>query len=52
MLAQIVFYDGPTPPEGIFDEFLAIPHFTKDVGTRSFLSFLKATPSDPKPNRQ
>ncbi|KAG0695061.1 hypothetical protein DFH29DRAFT_814582 [Suillus ampliporus] len=44
--SEIVFYDGPSPPEGIFDEFLAIPHEFKDVSTRSFLSLVQATPSN------
>lgn len=25
-----IFYDGPTPPDGIFDEYLAIPALLKD----------------------
>ncbi|KAG9308224.1 FAD dependent oxidoreductase [Chiua virens] len=37
-----IFYDAPTPPAGIFDEFLAIPSFRRDVSTRSFLPFLKS----------
>ncbi|KAG6853000.1 hypothetical protein C0991_007652 [Blastosporella zonata] len=43
-VALILFYDAPTPPTGIFDEFLSIPAFTKGVSTRSFLSLVKATP--------
>ncbi|KAG6810817.1 hypothetical protein H0H92_010207 [Tricholoma furcatifolium] len=45
-ISQILFYDGPTPPEGIFDEYLSIPHFTKDVSTRDFLSFILASPAN------
>ncbi|KAK7045244.1 FAD-binding PCMH-type domain-containing protein [Favolaschia claudopus] len=45
-VSHIMFYDGPTPPAGIFDDFLAIPHFTKDVSTRSFSSLVKASPSN------
>ncbi|KAH8996310.1 FAD-binding domain-containing protein [Lactarius akahatsu] len=30
------FYDAPTPPPGIFDEFLAIPAILNTVSTRSF----------------
>ena len=41
-----VFYDGPDQPEGIFDEFLAIDSFTKDLSTRSFLSFVQSAPSN------
>ncbi|KAG6908539.1 hypothetical protein DXG01_004310 [Tephrocybe rancida] len=40
-----LFYDGPTPPAGIFDDFLAIPYYAKDVSTRDFLSFVKVFPS-------
>ncbi|KAF9009161.1 FAD-binding domain-containing protein [Hymenopellis radicata] len=45
-VSQILFYDAPTPPDGIFDDFLAIPHFTKDVDTRSFLSLVLASPAN------
>ncbi|KAI8988985.1 FAD-binding domain-containing protein [Trametes punicea] len=39
-----LFYDDPTPPEGIFDDYLAIPYSTKDVKTRSFLDFVQLAP--------
>jgi hypothetical protein len=42
----ILFYDGPNPPAGIFDKFLALPFITKDVKTRSFLDLVKVSPSD------
>ncbi|KAG6839526.1 hypothetical protein C0991_001860 [Blastosporella zonata] len=45
-ISQLLFYDGPTPPPGIFDEFLAIPFLTKDVSKRDFLSLVKASPSN------
>lgn len=35
-IALLLFYDGPTPPAGLFDAFLAIPYLTKDVATRSY----------------
>ena len=41
-----MFYDGPEPPAGIFDDFLSTPYFTKDVQTRSFTSLIAATPSE------
>lgn len=41
----LMFYDGPTPPEGIFDDFLAIPALSSDIATRSFLSLVQSTPS-------
>ncbi|KAH8109499.1 FAD-binding domain-containing protein [Phellopilus nigrolimitatus] len=34
------FYDGPTPPAGIFDPFLAIPSEASDVTTRTFVDFM------------
>ncbi|KAG0707247.1 hypothetical protein DFH29DRAFT_980030 [Suillus ampliporus] len=45
-VSQAVFYDGPSPPEGIFDEFLAIPSLLKDISTRSFLSLVQASASN------
>ncbi|KAJ7655937.1 hypothetical protein B0H17DRAFT_1098624 [Mycena rosella] len=45
-ISHIMFYDGPTPPAGIFDAFLAIPHLTEDVQTRSFLSLVTSAPSN------
>ncbi|KZT11181.1 FAD-binding domain-containing protein [Laetiporus sulphureus 93-53] len=41
-----MFYDAPTPPDGIFDDFLAIPFTVQDIETRSFLSVVLATPDD------
>ncbi|ESK91304.1 FAD-bindingdomain-containingprotein [Moniliophthora roreri MCA 2997] len=43
---QILFYDGPYPPAGIFDDFLAIPFLTKDVETRDFLSLVQSSPAN------
>ncbi|KAK0224269.1 FAD dependent oxidoreductase [Armillaria fumosa] len=43
-LASTMFYDSPTPPDGIFDDFLAIPALTQDVTTRSkFSDLINAT---------
>ncbi|CAE7181737.1 unnamed protein product [Rhizoctonia solani] len=39
-VSLLMFYDGPTPPAGIFERFTSIPHFTSDVSTRSFSSLL------------
>ncbi len=41
-----MFYDGPTPPDGIFDDFLAIPALTQDVATRSFFDLINSTSND------
>ncbi|KAF7317405.1 FAD-binding PCMH-type domain-containing protein [Mycena chlorophos] len=45
-VSHLMFYDAPTPPAGIFDEFLAIPHLTEDVGTKDFLSLVTSAPSN------
>jgi len=45
-----LFYDGPSPPPGIFDDLLAIPSLAKDVSTRSFLSLVHAFESHVTPN--
>ncbi|KAF9449794.1 FAD-binding domain-containing protein [Macrolepiota fuliginosa MF-IS2] len=45
-VSQILFYDAPQPPPGVFDKFMNIPSFTKDVGTRDFLSLVKASPAN------
>ncbi|KAG8216423.1 hypothetical protein J3R82DRAFT_6528 [Butyriboletus roseoflavus] len=42
-VSAILFYDAPTPRAGIFDEFLAIRSFTRDVSTRSFSSFVQSS---------
>ncbi|KAJ7599303.1 FAD-binding domain-containing protein [Mycena floridula] len=46
LVGQILFYDAPTPPPGIFDNFLSIPFVTKDIGTRSFASIVKVFPTN------
>ncbi|KAI0825986.1 FAD dependent oxidoreductase [Irpex lacteus] len=48
----ILFYDGPNPPAGIFDDFTAIKAFTKDLKTRSFLSLVQSPPSDATANQR
>ncbi|KAJ6529113.1 FAD dependent oxidoreductase [Mycena vulgaris] len=46
IMGQLLFYDAPTPPPGIFDEFLAIPFVTRDVGTRSLSSLVRLFPTN------
>ncbi|KAJ8590731.1 hypothetical protein M405DRAFT_861111 [Rhizopogon salebrosus TDB-379] len=41
-VAELVFYDGSSPPKGILDEFLAIPYLTKNVSTRTFFSLVQS----------
>ncbi|PBK85371.1 FAD dependent oxidoreductase [Armillaria gallica] len=43
ILSTQMFYDGPDPPDGIFDDFLAIPAFAQDVTTRSFSELINST---------
>ncbi|KAJ7100922.1 FAD-binding domain-containing protein [Mycena belliarum] len=42
VISHFMFYDGPTPPPGLFDDFLAIPNLVKDVSTRTFLSLVQS----------
>ncbi|KAF8968757.1 FAD dependent oxidoreductase [Flammula alnicola] len=41
--SQLLFYDAPTPPPGIFDDFLAIPSIQSDISTRSYLSLVQSS---------
>ncbi|CUA67128.1 hypothetical protein RSOLAG22IIIB_07207 [Rhizoctonia solani] len=45
-VSLLMFYDGPTPPAGIFERFTSIPHFTSDVSTRSFPDLVGVSPSN------
>jgi hypothetical protein len=36
------FYDGPTPRDGVFDKFNAIPTLTDGVQTQSYYDFVKS----------
>ncbi|TDL24028.1 FAD-binding domain-containing protein [Rickenella mellea] len=38
-----LFYDAPSVPPGVFDEFLSIPSVKSDVKTRKFTEFLSTT---------
>ncbi|EAU84447.2 hypothetical protein CC1G_01443 [Coprinopsis cinerea okayama7 len=42
----LAFYDGPTPPPGIFDAFEEIPHLLRNVKTKSFSDLIKSFPAD------
>ncbi|KAJ2926477.1 hypothetical protein H1R20_g10614, partial [Candolleomyces eurysporus] len=41
-----LFYDGPNPPPGIFDDIMALPSTSADVSTRSHLSLILSTPAN------
>ncbi|QRV84351.1 FAD-binding domain protein [Ceratobasidium sp. AG-Ba] len=45
-VSLLMFYDGPTPPAGIFDEFQSITSFSSDVSTRSLSSLVQASPAN------
>ncbi|KAJ8590730.1 FAD-binding domain-containing protein [Rhizopogon salebrosus TDB-379] len=45
-VSELLFYNGPSPPEGVLDEFLTIPYMTKDVYTRSFSSLVRSFHTD------
>lgn len=46
IVSALIFYNAPTPPSGIFDDFLAIPYLEMNISTRSFLSLVKLSPGD------
>jgi hypothetical protein len=41
-ILSMFFYDSPTLPAGIFDDFLVIPRRRDDIGTRGMASMAKA----------
>lgn len=45
-ISLLLVYDGPTPPPGIFDDFLAIPSLMSDIGTKSFTQLVAGFPTD------
>ncbi|PFH53329.1 hypothetical protein AMATHDRAFT_55211 [Amanita thiersii Skay4041] len=46
LISHIMFYDAPSPPAGLFDDFLNIPSIVQDVSTRSLLSLVTAPPAN------
>ncbi|KAG2356648.1 FAD dependent oxidoreductase [Suillus spraguei] len=43
-MSSVLFYDAPTCPEGMFDDFLNAPHIFQDISTRSYLSLVQVLP--------
>ncbi|TEB18385.1 hypothetical protein FA13DRAFT_1745934 [Coprinellus micaceus] len=42
LINVVLFYDGPSPPPGIFEDFLTIPSIANTIGTQdSLLKFLQ-----------
>ncbi|CCM00874.1 uncharacterized protein FIBRA_02920 [Fibroporia radiculosa] len=48
----MMFYDAPTPPSGIFDDFLAISYIQKNVSTRSYLSLVQVEATEMSANKR
>ncbi|KAG1747826.1 FAD-binding domain-containing protein [Suillus paluster] len=44
VLSSSLFYDAPTAPDGMFDDFLAISNIGEDISTRSFSSMIDVEP--------
>jgi hypothetical protein len=40
MLMQILYYDGPSPPAGLFDDFFVIPSLASSIHEGSFSDFI------------
>jgi len=50
LAAVILFYDAPTQPADIFDEFLTIPALSTNISTQSFLSLVQVEPTTTSAN--
>ena len=46
IISLLLFYDSPTLPPGIFDNFTSILPVTSDVKTRSYLDMILSAPSN------
>ncbi|KAM6493673.1 FAD-binding domain containing protein [Amanita muscaria] len=44
LVVQVLFYDAPNPPRGLFDSFLKIQASKKDLSSRSLVSLIKSIP--------
>ena len=40
MLVQILYYGGPSPPAGLFDDFFVIPSLASNIHEGSFVDFI------------
>ncbi|KIL58355.1 hypothetical protein M378DRAFT_170711 [Amanita muscaria Koide BX008] len=40
-----LYYDAPSPPQGLFDDFFKIPIHQSNVGERSLLDYIKLPPA-------
>lgn len=48
----MLFYDEPNPPRGIFEKFLDIPFFRRDVKQRDIVSLVQSSPSNLTANKR
>jgi hypothetical protein len=39
---MVFFYNGPTPPSGVFDDLLATAQVSNNVGTNTFPKFVES----------
>ena len=46
IVAQIIFYDAPNPPTGMFDAFMDIESISTNISTRSLLSLVQSAPAN------
>ncbi|KAG1864797.1 FAD dependent oxidoreductase [Suillus subluteus] len=44
VILTILFYNAPTPPDGIFDELLVISPSAKDISTRTYSDLIQTLP--------
>lgn len=42
----MLYYDAPSPPAGLFDDFLKIPSATSDIHERTLSDFISKTISN------
>ena len=40
----MLFYDGPKPPEGLYDDLLKLPNSAKAIIEGDFVKFLSSIP--------
>ncbi|KAG2356935.1 hypothetical protein BDR07DRAFT_1299082 [Suillus spraguei] len=43
-MSSILFYDAPMCPEGMYDDFLKIPHIEQDISSRSYVDLVQSLP--------
>ena len=46
MVAQNLYYDGPSRPAGLFDDCLTIPSLSRNIYEGSFYGFIRSHPID------